>query len=42
MSQKRLWPQTGKRGSCRRDIVRDKEIFRRETPDTILARDIHA
>jgi len=34
--------QTGKRGSCRRDIVRDKEILRRDTLDKTLARDFHA
>jgi len=34
--------QTGKRGSCRRDIVSDKEILRHDTLDQTLARDIHA
>jgi len=34
--------QTGKRGSCRRDIVRDKEIFRRDTHDKTLAHVNHA
>jgi len=32
--------QTEKRGSCWRDIVPDKEIFRRETRET-LAFDVH-
>jgi len=34
--------QTGKRGSCRRDIVRDTEIFGRDTPDKTYARDVYA
>ena len=37
-----LSAQTGKRGSCRRDIVRVKEFFRRDTRDKTLARDVHA
>jgi len=34
--------QTGKRGSCRRDIVRNKEIFRRDARDKTWARDVYA
>jgi len=34
--------QTGKRGSCRRDIVRDKWIFRRDMREKTLARDVHS
>jgi len=34
--------QTGKRGSCRRDIVRYKEILRRDQRDKTLAREVHA
>jgi len=33
--------QTRKRGSCRQDIMCDKEIFRHDTSDKTLARDIH-
>jgi len=38
----RIGSQTEKRCSCRRDIVRDKEIFRCDTRDKSLARDVHA
>jgi len=37
-----LMIQTGKGGSCRRDIVRGKEVFRRDTREKIMARYIHA
>jgi len=34
--------QTGKRGSCRRDIVRDNDIFGLNKNDQTLVRDVNA
>ena len=36
------WPQTGKRGNCRRDIVREIEIFKRDTREKTSGREVHA
>jgi len=33
--------QTGNHGSCRQDIVREKWIYRCDTYDKTMARDIH-